>query len=65
MTPAGRTPRLTDLPLWRLIVLLDDTERTVGPDSETARTVARILRERMAAEGAAAQPLETEAVADA
>jgi hypothetical protein len=33
-------------------VLLDDLERTVGTDSDTARTVARIIRERMAAEAA-------------
>jgi hypothetical protein len=35
------------LPLWRLIVLLADVERTVGPDSETAREVARMIAERL------------------
>lgn len=53
MTTATRTPLLSDLPLWRLIVLLDDLERTVGADSETARTVARLIRERMTTESPA------------
>jgi hypothetical protein len=52
MGPATRTLRISDLPLWRLIVLLDDLERTVGPHSATARAVARIIRERMAYETA-------------
>jgi hypothetical protein len=51
MTTATHPPRLADLPLWRLIVLLDDAERTLGPTSETARTVARIIRDRVGSEG--------------
>jgi hypothetical protein len=39
--------RLIDLPLWRLIVALDDAERTVGPDSPTALTLAQALRQRL------------------
>src|SRR5438477_148990 len=41
------TLRLSDLPLWRLIVALDDAERTVGPDSSTARAVSRAIREKL------------------
>ena len=37
--------RLGDLPLWRLLVALDDAERTAGPDSPTARVLARAIRE--------------------
>lgn len=40
-------PRLNDLPLWRLLVELDDVERTVGPDSDTARLLARLIQERL------------------
>jgi hypothetical protein len=39
--------RLSDLPLWRLIVALDDAERAVGPDSSTARVLARALQDRL------------------
>jgi hypothetical protein len=38
---------LSDLPLWRLLVALDDAERTAGPDSPTARTLARAVQERL------------------
>ena len=38
---------LNDLPLWRLLVALDDAERTVGPDSPTARTLVRAICERL------------------
>ena len=38
---------LSDLPLWRLLVALDDAERTVGADSPTARTLARAIQERL------------------
>lgn len=55
MTTAPRRSRLSDFPLWRLIVLLDDLERTVGPDCQTARSVARIVRERLATETAPQQ----------
>jgi hypothetical protein len=43
--------RLSDLPLWRLLVALDDAERVSGPDSPTARTLARTIRERLRQEG--------------
>jgi hypothetical protein len=36
-----------DLPLWRLIVALDDAERTLGPDSDTARVLACAIQERL------------------
>jgi hypothetical protein len=36
-----------DLPLWRLIVALDDAERTVGPDSPTARAFAWAVRQKL------------------
>ena len=42
---------LSDLPLWRLLVALDDAERICGPDSPTARTLARTIRERLRQEG--------------
>jgi hypothetical protein len=47
MNPKTRNNRLTDLPLWRLLVALDDAERTAGPDSATARVLARTIRERL------------------
>ena len=39
--------RLSDLPLWRLLVALDDAERTAGPGSSTARALARAIQERL------------------
>ena len=48
MSHATRSPQsLNDLPLWRLIVLLDDAERTVGPGSPTARVLARAFHDRL------------------
>jgi hypothetical protein len=41
---------LSDLPLWRLLVALDDAERAVGPDSPTARALARAVREKLSQE---------------
>jgi hypothetical protein len=41
------TIRISDLPLWRLLVALDDAERTVGPASPTARALATAVRERL------------------
>jgi hypothetical protein len=41
---------LSAWPLSRLILALDDVERTVGPDSDTARVLARVLRERLRGE---------------
>jgi hypothetical protein len=38
---------LADLPLWRLLVFLDDAEREAGPDSQTARTLARVIQEKL------------------
>jgi len=52
MIPAIRPPRLSDLPLWRLLVLLADTERTVGPGSSTARTLAAEITRRLRMERA-------------
>ncbi len=40
-------PRLSELPLWRLLVALDDAERVVGPNSSTARVLARVVQERL------------------
>jgi hypothetical protein len=50
MTAASPHPRLNDLPLWRLLVALDDAERTVGADSSTARALARAVRAKLRAE---------------
>jgi hypothetical protein len=35
------------MPLWRLLVALDDAERTAGPDSPTVRALARAVQERL------------------
>jgi hypothetical protein len=40
-------PRLDEMPLWRLLVLLADLEREVGASSPTARLVARLINERL------------------
>lgn len=40
-------PLLSDLPLWRLLVALDDAERTAGSDSPTARVLARVVLEKL------------------
>jgi hypothetical protein len=34
---------LDDLPLWRLLVALDDAERTTGPGSLTVRVLTRAV----------------------
>jgi hypothetical protein len=39
--------RLSDLPLWRLLVALDDAERAIGPNCPTARALTRAVRERL------------------
>jgi hypothetical protein len=50
-TPTAPLPaRLSDLPLWRLLVALDDAERSAGPDSGTARVLARAIQERLRGE---------------
>jgi hypothetical protein len=40
-------PHLSELPLWRLLVALADAERAAGPDSATARALARAVQERL------------------
>jgi hypothetical protein len=42
--------RLSDLPLWRLLVALDDAERATGPTSPTTRTLARAVQKRLGQE---------------
>jgi len=39
--------RLDDLPLWRLLVALDDAERVVGADATMTRMLVRVVRERL------------------
>jgi hypothetical protein len=54
MTATESTPeRLDEMPLWRLLVLLNDLEREVGPASPTSRLVARLVSERLRGEPAA------------
>ena len=38
---------LSETPLWRLIVLLDDLERERGADSPEARRIARAIADRL------------------
>ena len=45
--PPPSIDRIEDMPLWRLLVLLDDLEREVGPSSSTTRQVARLVQERL------------------
>jgi hypothetical protein len=47
MTHATPQRRLSDLPLWRLLVMLDDAERVAGPDSPTARALAHAVRAKL------------------
>ena len=53
--------RLSDLPLWRLLVALDDAERTVGADSSTVRVLARAVQERLRQDRTAPKPEAVEA----
>lgn len=46
-TPSPPSSRLSDVPLWRLLVALDDAERTTGPKSVTTRTLARAILRRL------------------
>jgi hypothetical protein len=39
--------RLKDEPLWKLLVMLDDVERSLGPGSDTARCFVRLIEDRM------------------
>jgi hypothetical protein len=51
------SPRsLSSVPLWRLLVALDDAERAAGPSSSTARTLARAVQDRLREERPAAPP---------
>jgi hypothetical protein len=50
MTTATVHPGLTDLPLWRLLVALDDAERKLGADSHTARVLAEEVQRRLKGE---------------
>jgi hypothetical protein len=53
--------RLSDLPLWRLLVALDDAERVAGPGSPTVRALTRAVQERLRRERPrAATPAESE-----
>lgn len=47
METAPLTLRLDQLPLWRLLVALADAERVAGPDSPTARALAREINHRL------------------
>ena len=50
MKPKPTPPRpiqLGDLPIWRLIVAIEDAERTSGADSPTVRVLARELADRL------------------
>jgi len=38
---------LERLPLWRLLVMLDDAERMVGPSSESARAIATVVQAKL------------------
>ena len=42
--------RLESMPLWRLLVLLEDVEREQGASCSTARVIARIISERLKSE---------------
>lgn len=44
---ATHPAKLTDYPLWRLLVMLDDAERLVGPDSESARAIAAAVQQKL------------------
>ena len=39
--------RIDQLPLWRLLVALSDAEMVAGPNSPTARALAREITRRM------------------
>jgi hypothetical protein len=45
----GTTPplRLSDLPLWRLVVALHDAEEVAGPDSDSARVIRETIIDRL------------------
>jgi hypothetical protein len=45
--PTPLLPRLSELPLWRLIIALDDSERISGPSAPATKALVRQLRERL------------------
>lgn len=47
MTNEYSSRYLSDLPLWRLLVMLDDAERCNGPDSPASQMLVRLIRERL------------------
>jgi hypothetical protein len=42
-----RTPRLSDLPLWRLLVALHDAETAAGPDSESVELLSQVVESKL------------------
>jgi hypothetical protein len=49
MATATSPSPLSSLPLWRLLVLLDDSERIDGPNAPATRMLGRLVRERLKA----------------
>ncbi len=47
MTHSATTPSLADIPLRRLLDMLDETERVAGEDSDTAHALAGEIRRRL------------------
>jgi hypothetical protein len=47
MTLKKQSPRLQDLPLWRLLVALADAERAFGVDHATTLAIASAVKERL------------------
>jgi hypothetical protein len=41
------SPKLADIPLWRLLIHLDDAERMLGASSESARILAAEIQRRL------------------
>lgn len=44
---ANESPQLADIPLWRLLVYLDDIERSIGAESESAQLLAAEIQRRL------------------
>jgi len=55
METSPLTLRLDQLPFWRLLVALSDAERVAGPNSPTARALAREITRRLASDTTADQ----------
>jgi hypothetical protein len=47
MSPTAPNRRLSDLPLWRLLVALHDAEEVAGPDSESAEIIRQEMIRRL------------------